>query len=143
MVPTRNDIYHKIEGEVREIAIRYELEFEIYDDVNVDYLERKFNVLFDDPITHAKEIFKVNPIKMGNFRSQVWEWVKEIRGIGGIKKEETVEKPIDPLVEIAKQLRIANELKIIELKHGHGTGYFRENVIADVERIEKEMKGEV
>lgn len=145
MVPTRNDIYHKIEEEVRKIARRYELEFEIYDDVNVDYFERKFNVIFDDPITHAKEIFKVNPINMDDFRKRVWEWVKEIRGIG---KEETVkepeppvvEEPIDPLVEIAKQLRIANELKIIELKHGHGTGYFKENVTADIEIIEKEMK---
>ncbi len=145
MVPTRNDIYRKIEEEVRGIAGRYELEYDIFDDPDINFFERRFVVLFDDPITHAKNRFEVNPIFMNDFNNRVWKWIKEIRGIGNeetVKEPEppVVEEPIDPLVEIAKQLRIANELKIIELKHGHGTGYFRENVTADIELIEKEMK---
>lgn len=139
MVPTRFDIFRRVEAEVDEIARRYELHYELLEDKSIEYLGLKYIVKFDDPITHAKEFFKLDPNNMDDFKRIVWDWVKEIRGIGN---EKTDKEPEPLLVEIAKQLRIANELKIVELKHEHIGLYYHEDAANDIKRIEKELKGE-
>lgn len=139
MVPTRFDIFRRVEAEVDEIARRYELHYELLEDKSIEYLGLKYIVKFDDPITHAKEFFKLDPNNMDDFKRIVWDWVKEIRGIGN---EKTDKEPEPLLVEIAKQLRIANELKIVELKHEHIGLYYHEDAANDIQRIEKELKGE-
>lgn len=139
MVPTRFDIFRRVEAEVDEIARRYELHYELLEDKSIEYLGIKYIVKFDDPITHAKEFFKLDPNNMDDFKRIVWDWVKEIRGIGN---EKTDKEPEPLLVEIAKQLRIANELKIVELKHEHIGLYYHEDAANDIQRIEKELKGE-
>lgn len=129
MVPTRFDIFRRVEAEVDEIARRYELHYELLEDKSIEYLGIKYIVKFDDPITHAKEFFKLDPNNMDDFKRIVWDWVKEIRGIGN---EKTDKEPEPLLVEIAKQLRIANELKIVELKHEHIGLYYHEDAANDI-----------
>ena len=136
MIPTRFDIFRRVEAEVDEIARRYELHYELLEDKSIEYLGLKYIVKFDDPINHAKEFFKLDPNNMDDFKRIVWDWVKEIRGIGN---EETVKEPEPLLVEIAKQLRIANELKIIDIRLKTAPHYFGREAAKDIDRLEKEL----
>lgn len=136
MIPTRFDIFRRVEAEVDEIARRYELHYELLEDKSIEYLGLKYIVKFDDPITHAKEFFKLDPNNMDDFKRIVWDWVKEIRGIGN---EKTDKEPEPLLVEIAKQLRIANELKIVDIRLKTAPDYFGREAAKDIDRLEKEL----
>lgn len=140
---TRLDRERIFEAEVKRLAEYYGLECFLDYCVDVDTYEDVFIVDFTHHGLKEHKRFEIHNDTLHELKDMVKAWIDDILGIEEKELEPTVvEKSIDPLVEIAKQLRIANELKIIELKHEHGAGYFRENVIADIERIEKELKGE-
>lgn len=134
-----------IEAEVIRLANHYGLEYFLDSYIDIDSFEHVFTVDFTHTGLEKHIKLNIHADTLHELKDMVKAWIDDILGIEENEPEPelpVVKKPIDPLVEIAKQLRIANELKIVELKHEHIGLYYHEDAANDIKRIEKELKGE-